>query len=446
MQGGLSMMYAGSGSATSLVSALFKAITITVYSLLGWWVFGYAWAYGTAYQASPDPDAPTKSYQWFIGDGGYFLQNVNPCFYPWWFFGGLRCAIVAAIVVGGLSGRLSNRAVVTTAVVVSTWIYPTVVHWTWSSRAWLAQGSIEDNNRGVGYYDFAGAGVIHCTAGTVALVGAILAGPRQSRPSDGHSAVMYTLGTFVVLFGFLGLNGGAVGRVASVHQAVTWSLVLVNTLLGAAGSAFTVYLLNFKAETWSLKSICNALVAGMVAVSAGADTVYPWAGFLIGLIGGLVYTVWAKALGDRVDDPNEVVAIHLGVGMWSLIAVTFFAVDKESPISFNYADVNGNNMGGIFYDAFDRAPWVRLGWNFFGMLMIPMWVGANAVLMFFMLQNFNSLAVADDSCVDEQEFASKAWNFESNGAATGANRATSPEASAEEGEGAGSSEVKTSQI
>ena len=73
-------LHAGQSGSTSVVSDLFKAAVVFGTTLATWWTFGYAFAYGNSYQAQEDPDSPTKSYQWFIGDGGYFLQNVRSCF------------------------------------------------------------------------------------------------------------------------------------------------------------------------------------------------------------------------------------------------------------------------------------------------------------------------------------------------------------------------------
>lgn len=51
-------------------------------------------------------------------------------------------------------------------------VYPTVVHWTWNSDGWLAK---------MNYTDFAGSGVVHMVGGVFGLVGAIVLGPRLGR-------------------------------------------------------------------------------------------------------------------------------------------------------------------------------------------------------------------------------------------------------------------------
>ena len=46
-----------------------------------------------------------------------------------------------------------------------------------------------------------------------------------------------------------------------------------------------------------------------VAICAGCNTVYPWAGFVIGLVAGLVFMIWSFLIAKfRVDDPLDAVA------------------------------------------------------------------------------------------------------------------------------------------
>jgi Amt family ammonium transporter len=57
---------------------------------------------------------------------------------------------------------------------MSAFIYPVVVGWTWGG-GWLMQR---------GYHDFAGSGVIHMLGGVAGLVGAVIVGPRFGRKDE----------------------------------------------------------------------------------------------------------------------------------------------------------------------------------------------------------------------------------------------------------------------
>lgn len=83
-------------------------------------------------------------------------------------------------------------------------IYPVVVHWTWSEDAWLYKG---DGTTGL--RDFAGSGVVHLTGGVCALVGAKMLKPRINRlDGDGnlrdvrpHSVPLIAMGGLVLVVG-----------------------------------------------------------------------------------------------------------------------------------------------------------------------------------------------------------------------------------------------------
>lgn len=56
--------------------------------------------------------------------------------------------------------------------------------------------------------------------------------------------------------------------------------------------------------------MCNGTIAGMVAICAGANTVYPWAAWVIGFIGGIVYKCWSMLVANMgIDDPLDAAAV-----------------------------------------------------------------------------------------------------------------------------------------
>ena len=88
-------------------------------------------------------------------------------------------------------------------------IYPISTHWCWASNGWLGQ---------LGFYDFAGSGVVHLAGGTCALVGAIILGPRMDRFGaedksiyglPAHNMPHISLGGFILVAGFMAFNGGS---------------------------------------------------------------------------------------------------------------------------------------------------------------------------------------------------------------------------------------------
>ena len=61
----------------------------------------------------------------------------------------------------------------------AAFIYPICSHWQWSPDGWLYQGIDRDNGNGpIRVQGFAGSVAVYTLGSTIALVAAILVGPR----------------------------------------------------------------------------------------------------------------------------------------------------------------------------------------------------------------------------------------------------------------------------
>ena len=77
----------------------------------------------------------------------------------------------------------------------------------------------------------------------------------------------------------------------------------------------------------------NGILAGLVGITAGADTV-TWVGsIVIGLIAG-VLVVFAIVLIDRIkiDDPVGAISVHGVCGIWGTVAVGIFSTNPEHSV------------------------------------------------------------------------------------------------------------------
>ena len=83
----------------------------------------------------------------------------------------------------------------------------------------------------------------------------------------------------------------------------------------------------------------NGALAGLVAITAGCDSVSPVGAFMIGLISGILVVLSVEFFDNiaKIDDPVGAVSVHMVNGMWGTLAVGLFS--------------NGNNgVGvGLFY-------------------------------------------------------------------------------------------------
>ncbi|CAN0502083.1 unnamed protein product, partial [Discosporangium mesarthrocarpum] len=149
---------------------------------------------------------------------------------------------------------------------------------------------------GCGVIDFAGSGVVHMTGGVAALIASIVVGPRSGRfNEDGtanalpaQSAVLQSLGTLILWFGWYGFNGASTLYIIGFSGVA--AKTMVTTTIGAgAGALSSVILHKFTLHYWDGGAANNGILAGLVAITAPCSTCEPEGAFVIGVIGGLVY-------------------------------------------------------------------------------------------------------------------------------------------------------------
>lgn len=389
MQAGFALLEAGSTGVYSVTSILFKNVADVFVGAIAWFAVGYAIAYG---------DDGSEAELKMFGRGYYFMHNVGLCEYANWFYQWTFAATAVTIVSGAMAGRTQLKAYIVYSTIITAFVYPTIVHWTWSGNAWLASGNFDDDQ--VGYSDFAGSGIVHMTGGVAALVGAYFVGPRGTTVFEnyadkaeipGHSMPLVALGTFILFFGFIGFNGGSVLSADQASMPIM-GLAVVNTVMAASGGGVMAEAINmhgFRRNHFSLMQMCNGGIAGMVSICAGANVVYPWAAFVIGMGGGAAFKLTSHLVHRaQIDDAIDAAAVHMGPGFWGLIAVAFFAMDPADEPAMTH------DFGGIFYGGGTDA-WNRLGWNVAGGLVILVWTGTLTSIIFFALNKFGMLRTCD---------------------------------------------------
>jgi Amt family ammonium transporter len=179
------------------------------------------------------------------------------------------------------------------------------------------------------FYDFAGSTVVHGFGGAAALACVMILGPRKGKytkdgikPILGHSMPLAAIGVFLLFFGWFGFNGGSV---LSANPGPL-GLVFTTTALAAAAGGVSSILTSFVVlKKPDLSMALNGLLAGLVSITAGADSVEPWAAVLMGAVGGVI-VVFSILFFDKIkiDDPVGAISVHGVCGIWGTLAVAFF--------------------------------------------------------------------------------------------------------------------------
>ena len=262
----------------------------------------------------------------FDDDVANLTSNYNN--YTYWtdfIFQAMFAATAATIVSGAVAERVKLASFMVYATILVAFFYPIAGSWKWGG-GWLD---------GMGFYDFAGSSVVHAFGGFSALAAVLVLGARkgkylpngQIRPILGHSMPLATMGVFLLWLGWFGFNGGSV---LSADPAAV-SLVFVTTsLAAAAGALSSIFTSMIYLKKPDISMALNGILAGLVGITAGADTV-TWVGaILIGAIAGAI-VVFAIVLIDRIriDDPVGAISVHGICGVWGTIAVGIFSTNPE---------------------------------------------------------------------------------------------------------------------
>ena len=193
----------------------------------------------------------------------------------------------------------------------------------------LIDGGAEVAEYSKAFYDFAGSTVVHGFGGAAALAAVIILGPRAgkytangTKPILGHSMPLAAIGVFLLFFGWFGFNGGSV---LSANPGPL-GLVFVTTALGAAAGGLTsIFTSMIVLRKPDLSMALNGLLAGLVSITAGADSVEPWEAIIMGAVGGII-VVGSILFFDKIkiDDPVGAISVHGVVGIWGTLAVAIF--------------------------------------------------------------------------------------------------------------------------
>ncbi len=312
---GLALFYAGLVQPKNIVSVLMHHFAIACFMSVLWVVAGYSLA--------------------FSGDGAY-LGDLGNLFMsaitidslsgtiPESLFGAFQmtfAVITPALIIGAYVERIRFSAVLIFSGLWLLVVYAPVTHWVWGGGFMAAMGVM----------DFAGGIVVHATAGTAALVAAVVIGRRHNFPAGvqpPHSPVLTMIGACMLWVGWFGFNGGS--ALAAGQGA---AMALLVTHISAAVASLVWMVIEWKKfGRPSLVGIATGMVAGLATVTPASGFIGVPGGIILGLAGGYFCYVAVDVIRNRlnIDDSLDVFAVHGVGGILGSLLVAVLATDTFS--------------------------------------------------------------------------------------------------------------------
>ncbi len=232
------------------------------------------------------------------------------------------CAMSVAMISGAMAERTKFFSYMLYVFVVALAVYPVAGRWIWADAGWL---------RKMGFHDLGGAAAVNLVGGWCALIGAAMVGPRAGKyradgsvnALPGHSIPLGALGVMIMWVSWLALNAGmSLGGFAAMGD------VMIHTMLAASASAAAAMIVTrLRYGKPDIPLTLNGALAGLVAITSGADVVSPGGASAIGLCAGIAFVFLSEFVERvlKVDDPVGASSVHLGCGALGTILTGIFA-------------------------------------------------------------------------------------------------------------------------
>lgn len=325
---GLSMFYAGLVRSKNVLSVFMQCFAVACLMSLLWFAIGYSLAFGEGNAVIGD-----FSRAFMAGVGRDTLSGDIPesLFMA---FQMTFAIITPALIVGGFAERMRFSAMLLFSAMWLLLVYAPITHWVWGG-GWLGE---------MGLYDFAGGTVVHITAGSAAVVAAVVIGNRKGFATAAmtpHNLSMSVVGAGMLWVGWFGFNGGS-ALAANGDAAMA---LLATHISAACGSLMWMVMEWIKHGKPSVLGIVTGMVAGLGTITPASGFVGPAGAMVIGLLAGFVCynaTVFIKHK-LKIDDSLDVFPVH-GVGgvLGTLLTGVFASTELGIFSGYGFADgING---------------------------------------------------------------------------------------------------------
>ena len=379
MQAGFAMVETGFTRAKNAGNIIMKNLMDFCIGTPTFWIVGFGIMFGAG--------------NGFFGKIGGIATEANygsamlPDGVPFWaflIFQTVFCATSATIVSGAMAERTKFSSYCIYSFLISLIVYPVSGHWIWGG-GFISQ---------MGFHDFAGSCAVHMVGGVAAFVGALILGPRigkysksgKSKAIPGHNLTIGALGVFILWFCWFGFNGASTVSMEG-DAIVSAGKIFVTTNLAAAVATVAVMLITWvRYKKPDVSMSLNGSLAGLVAITAGCDTVSPVSAAIIGIISGFVVVFGIEFIDKvlKVDDPVGAVGVHGLNGAFGTLAVGLFSDGAGT-------GWKGLLVGGGFHG---------FGVQLVGMLITIAWVAVTMTIIFQAIKHTIGLRVSAEEEIE----------------------------------------------
>ena len=308
---GFTTLESGLTQKKNAVNIIFKNVWIVCTGILLYAVWGFNAMY---------PGDMGVDWNGYFATGSWFGQSLADTSqtsagyntgYTWWgdfIFQAMFAATGATIVSGAVAERVKLPTFMLFATILVGLAYPITGAWKWGG-GWIG-GTVEaDLVEGqLLFYDFAGSSVVHAFGGFAALACVIILGPRTGKytaegikPIVGHSMPLAAVGVFLLWFGWFGFNGGS--ALSADPKAVSYAFT-TTSLAACAGAVVSILTSYVVIQKLDVSMALNGILAGLVGITAGADTVGEESAIIIGAVAGALVVVSILFFDQiKIDDP-----------------------------------------------------------------------------------------------------------------------------------------------
>uniref|UniRef100_A0A1I7XQP9 Ammonium transporter n=1 Tax=Heterorhabditis bacteriophora TaxID=37862 RepID=A0A1I7XQP9_HETBA len=331
MHSGFGLLESGSVSAKDEVNIMVKNVVDVVFGGLSYWSVGFGLSYGDY----PPLRNPVVGVGLFFYDPERTNANAEGWSYASFLFQLSLATTASTIVSGAVAERAKLKSYILLGCLVIL-IQALPAHWIWDKEGFFKK---------LGVVDHAGCSSVHMVGGIIGLIATVYLKPRRNRFSEDSVHQMSSptnalLGTFLLWWGWFGINAGSVGGVT----AGQWRAAVATIMSSIGGGATSIVISFVKTNKLQVNFLINGILSSIVSITALCAVSRPWHALIIGGVSS-AFSISVLPLLERfqVDDPVGIVPIHLTSSIWGMIAVGIFCENDR------YLNRSENEMAGLLY-------------------------------------------------------------------------------------------------